>query len=302
MKNLCAASWVALFLSLTPQAFSQSPAKLPHGPDSMVQSGVPMGKLIAMPSLESQIFKGTERDWWIYVPAQYRPGTPAAVMVIQDGHDYIRTNGNWRATTVFDNLIHQGAMPVTIGIFINPGHNGSYKPQSPWRVSNRSYEYDTLSDQYARFLLEEILPTVAKDYDLTNKPEGRAICGASSGGICSFTVAWERPDAFRKVLSTIGSFTNIRGGHAYPNLIRKTAPKPIRVWLQDGRNDLDNVHGNWPIANERMAAALKYQGYDYEFVYTQGEHNSNEAGPLFPQALRWLWRDWQKDGLPAAKP
>ncbi len=247
-----------------------------------------------MPTWKSKVFAGTERDWWIYVPAQYRTDKPAAVMVFQDGHDYARTNGNWRVPIVFDNLIHKGEMPVTIGVFINPGHNGKYKPQSPWRVSNRSFEYDTLSDQYARFLLEEILPEVGKSYNLTDDPNLSAICGASSGGICSFTVAWERPDAFRKVLSTIGSFTNIRGGHAYPNFIRKTARKPIRVWLQDGRNDLDNLHGNWPIANERMAAALKYQGYDHRFVQTDGGHNSNEAGPLLPEALRWLWRDWQK--------
>jgi len=271
---------------------SAQPVKLT--PDHHPQKGVPQGTLTKIPKWKSKVFAGTERDWWIYVPAQYKADKPAAVMVFQDGHDYARTTGNWRVPTVFDNLIHKGDMPVTIGVFINPGHNGKYKPQNPWRVSNRSFEYDTLSDQYARFLLEEILPEVGRKYNLTDDPNRRAICGASSGGICSWTVAWERPDAFRKVLSTIGSFTNIRGGHAYPNFIRKTARKPIRVWLQDGRNDLDNVHGSWPIANERMAAALKYQGYDYKFVYTDGAHNSNEAGPLLPEALRWLWRDWNK--------
>jgi len=262
--------------------------------DHHVQTGVPKGKLMKMPRWRSKVFAGTERDWWIYLPAQYRKGNPAAVMVFQDGHDYVRTNGNWRVPTVFDNLIHRGDMPVTIGVFINPGHKGKSKPKNPWRVTNRSYEYDTLSDRYARFLSEEILTEVGKNYSLSRDPDRRAICGASSGGICSWTVAWERPDAFRKVLSTIGSFTNIRGGNAYPNLIRKTARKPIRIWLQDGRNDVDNRHGNWPLGNKRMAAALKYAGYDYKFVYGEGEHNSKEAGPLLPDALRWLWRDWQK--------
>jgi len=262
-----------------------------HGPDSSPQPGVPQGKLISKGKWKSKIFEGTERDWSIYVPAQYDANHPACVMVFQDGHDYGRTNGNWRVPIVFDNLIHKGEMPVTIGIFINPGHNGKYKPKSAWKVSNRSFEYDTLSDDYARFLLEEILPELSKDYNLSAKPEDRAICGASSGGICSWTVARQRPNEFRKVLSTIGSFTNIRGGNVYPNLIRKSSMKPIRIWIQDGEGDLDNAYGNWPIANQKMAAALKYAGYDYKFVWGKGAHNSNEAGPLLPDALRWLWRD-----------
>jgi len=284
---------VLSLLLATAAAMAAPSVKL--SPEQFPQPGVPRGELIPMPQWRSRVFAGTMRDWWIYVPAQYRADRPAAVMVFQDGHDYVRTNGNWRVPVVFDNLIHRGEMPVTIGIFINPGHNGRFKPKSPWRVSNRSFEYDTLSDQYASFLLEEILPEVARRYSLTSDPEMRAIGGASSGGICSFTVAWERPDAFRKVLSTIGSFTNIRGGNNYPALIRKTERKPIRVWLQDGRNDLDNAHGNWPIGNQRMAAALKYMGYDYRFVFGEGEHNSREAGPLLPEALRWLWRDWKKN-------
>ncbi|MGB0578628.1 MAG: redoxin domain-containing protein [Limisphaerales bacterium] len=257
--------------------------------------GVPEGQVIAMPQWNSKVFPGTTRDWWIYVPAQYNDNKPANVMVFQDGHDYVRLNGNWRLPIVFDNLIHSGAMPVTIAILINPGHNGSYQPKSPWRVSNRSFEYDTLSDQYARFLLAEILPEVGKRYKLTEDPEGRAICGASSGGICSFTAAWERPDAFRKVLTTIGSFTNIRGGHSYPNLIRKTERKPLRIFLQDGVNDLDNRHGNWPLGNRRMESALKYMKYDFKSAWGEGEHNSKHAGSIFPAALKWLWRDHEKN-------
>lgn len=263
-------------------------------PDHEVQPGVPQGKVISMPKWQSKIFAGTERDWWIYVPAQYQATKPAGVMVFQDGHDYVNLKGNWRVPTVFDNLIHRGEMPVTIAIFLNPGHNGKSKIESAWRSSNRSFEYDSLGDQYARFLLEEILPEVKRQYSLTDDPEGRAICGASSGGICSFTVAWERPDQFRKVLSTIGSFVDLRGGHVYPYAIRKTERKPIRVYLQDGKNDLDNPFGNWPLANQMMAASLKYMKYDHRFDFTEGAHNSNDAGPLLPEALKWLWRDYPK--------
>src|SRR5207253_11280072 len=156
--------------------------------------------------------------------------------------------------------------------------------------NNRSYEYDRLGGDYARFLTEEILPAVAKDYRLTDDPEQRAICGISSGGICAFTAAWERPDYFRKVLSHIGSFTNIRGGHNYPAFIRKTERKPIRVFLQDGSNDLNNLHGNWPLANQEMASALQFTGYDYKFVLGDGAHSGKHGGTIMPETLRWLWR------------
>ena len=190
-----------------------------------------------MPAWESQIFAGTTRDWWVYVPAQYNAASPAAVMVFQDGagpKDYV--------PTVFDNLIAKRDMPVTVGIFIQPG---VFKEGGR---SNRSFEYDTLSDQYARFLLEEILPEVEKTVKLRHDAGSRAIAGASSGGICAFTVAWERPDEFSRVMSWIGSFTNIasgktvrEGGHNYEAMVRKTPKKPIRVFLQDGANDLDNA-------------------------------------------------------------
>jgi enterochelin esterase family protein len=182
-------------------------------------------------------------------------------------------------------------MPVSIGIFINPGETPAAEEGKKGR-SNRSFEYDSLSDQYARFLLDEILPEVGKKYNLTQDPAGRAICGISSGGICAWTVAWERPDAFRKVLSHVGSFTNIRGGHVYPALIRKAERKPIRVFLQDGAKDLDNAYGNWPLANQEMAAALKFSGYDYKFEFGTEGHNGKHGGAIFPDSLRWLWRDY----------
>lgn len=263
-----------------------------HGKDSMPQEGVPKGKVIEHIH-ESKVFEGTKRKYYVYVPAQYNEGTPAAVMVFQDGHTYRGEKGDFRVPVVFDNLINKGEMPVTIAIMINPGHKGESKPKSPWKNNNRSFEYDTLSDQYARMLIEEIIPEVGKKYTLTQDPKMRAICGISSGGICAFTAAWQRPDYFHKVLSHIGSFTNIRGGHVYPALIRKDKKRDIRVYLQDGEKDLDNAHGNWWLANLQMDKALAYSKYDYTFVPTKGGHSGKDGGYIFPDALRWLWRDWK---------
>lgn len=262
-------------------------------PDAAENPKVPHGKVTQMPKWESKIFPGTTRDWWIYVPAQYNAEKPAAVMIFQDGGGYVKTDGRWRVPTVFDNLIASGDMPVTIGIFINPGDDPTKDSMKNGKrvASNRSFEYDSLGDRYARFLLEEILPEVEKTYKLSHNPDERAICGASSGGICSFTVAWEHPEAFRKVLSTIGSFTNIRGGNAYPSLIRKTERKPIRVFQADSSGDLDNQFGNWPIANKQIHAALKSQGYDARFDFVEGfSHSADHGGSIFPDAVKWLWR------------
>jgi enterochelin esterase-like enzyme len=259
------------------------------GPDSERQDGVPQGEVKQYKWENSKVFSGTVRDYWIYVPKQYDAAKPAAVMVFQDGGSYVNEKGQFRTTIVFDNLIHRGDMPVTIGIFINPGVVPASAPGATPR-QNRSYEYDTPSEQYATFLIDEILPEVAKSYNLTQDPDQRAIGGISSGGICAWTVAWERPDVFRKVLSHVGSFTNIRGGDVYPGLIRKTERKPIRVFVQDGENDLDNLHGSWPLANRQMAAALKFAGYDYDFVMGEGGHNGIHGGAILPESLKWLWR------------
>jgi enterochelin esterase family protein len=288
--------WVSWFATVCFCLLSLGPVEgqeesYPVHPDAQVKNGVPQGKVEQF-EWESKIFEGTRRKYSVYIPAQYDPSKPAAVMVFQDGHSYENPKGDFRATVVMDNLIHEGAMPVTVGIFIDPGHKGELPPQRGWRPSpsNRSFEYDTLSDQYARFLLEEILPEVSKKYPLTNDPEMRAICGQSSGGICAWTVAWEKPDQFRKVISHIGSFVNIRGGHNYEAVIRKTPKKPIRIFLQDGSKDLDNEHGNWPLANQQMAKSLAFKGYDYKFVYGEGAHNGKHGGSIFPDTLRWLWR------------
>ena len=264
-------------------------------PDSQVQADVPQGK-ITQAVWQSKIFPDTQRYYSVYVPAQYDGTQPAAVLVFQDGHAYADPKGQFRAPTVMDNLIHRGEMPITIGIFIDPGHRGELPEERGWRPTprNRSFEYDTLSDQYARFLLEEMLPEVAGKYKLTTNPDARAICGISSGGICAFTVAWERPDEFRKVITHVGSFVNIRGGHNYEALIRKTPNKPLRVFMQDGSGDLDNEHGNWPLANQEVAAALKFKTYDYRFEYGEGAHSGAHGGAILPDALRWIWRDWQE--------
>jgi enterochelin esterase-like enzyme len=281
---------VLAWSSSNPSADASDDYKL--GPDSKEQSGVPQGTVTQGHWESKKVYPGTVRDYWVYVPAQYDGKTPACVMVFQDGRSYADKHGQFRVPIVFDNLIHRGEMPVTIGIFINPGTfpAGSHGEKAR---TNRSVEYDTVSDQYARFLLEEILPEVAKKYRLTDDPEGRAICGISSGGICSWTVAWQRPDQFRKVLSHGGSFTNIRGGYVYPSLIRKEPHKPIRVFLQDGSHDLDNTFGNWPLANQEMAAALQFAHYDYKFVFGDGVHSGKHGGSILPESLRWLWRDYK---------
>jgi enterochelin esterase-like enzyme len=201
---------------------------------------------------------------------------------------------------VFDNLIHKKEMPVTVGIFINPGSDtDAYQndPRDHWNKyphSQRALEYDSLGDLYARFLLEEILPEVGRQYPLTKDPEGRAIGGCSSGGLCAWTAAWERPDAFRKVLSHVGSFCDIRGGHACPFLIRRAEPKPIRIFLQAATNDLNCPWGDWFLANETMVSALKFKGYDYRYTVGAGGHDLNHGGTLLPESLRWLWQDYPK--------
>ncbi len=260
------------------------------GPDSIPQDGVPKGKVTGPLKWKSKVYDGTVRDYWVYVPAQYNAEKPACVMVFQDGATYVNPQGQFRVPVVFDNLIHKKEMPVTVGIFISPGSFPGSDPKEKSR-SNRSFEYDTVSNQYASFLEKELLPEVGKTVKLRDDAAGRAICGISSGGICAFTAAWERPDLFSKVLSHVGSFTNIRGGDVYPGLIRKTEKKPIRVYLQDGCGDLDNLHGHWPLANIGMASALKFMGYDYTFAFGDGGHNGKHGGVIMPESLVWIWRD-----------
>jgi len=286
-------SVLALLVMSALAAAQEKKAVYELGPDSQPQEGVPKGKLLEGRFESVRYYGGSVRDYKVYVPAKTDAAHPPCLMVFQDGGGYADPKGSFRTPVVFDNLIQKGEMPPTIAVFVNPGNIPGARPGAKGR-SNRSLEYDALGDEYARFLIEEFLPAVAQKHELkwTEDPDGRAIAGISSGGICAFTVAWERPDQFRKVLSHVGSFTNIRGGDAYPCLIRKTEAKPLRVFLQDGSNDLDNVHGSWPLANQSMAAALKYMKYDYRFEFGTEGHNGRHGGAILPESLRWLWRDY----------
>jgi gluconolactonase len=269
-----------------------------YGPDSEIHD-VPHGVVTKHEIVSGKAYPGVHHNYWLYVPAQYDGKTPAAVMVFQDGGGFQNPQGAFRVPVVFDNLIAKKQMPVTIAIMIDPGNLPALDGVKSQSRGERSYQYDTPTDRYARFLIEEVLPKVGQEYKLTDDPNLRAIGGTSSGGICAFTVCWERPDAFRRVLSSIGSFTNLRGGNQYPDLIRKTEPKPIRVFLQDGEQDLNNFAGSWWIANQDMAAALEFAGYDVRFDKGTTSHDSKQSGPLFPEALKWLWRDY---GKPIEKP
>ena len=258
-----------------------------QGPDSATQSGVPQGSVIEFHHVSASVYPGVARDFWVYVPAQYDAAKPAALMVFQDGASYLRDEVN--VPVVFDNLIARGEMPVTIAVLVMPGDKGPGQPINGGD-NNRSFEYDSLGDQYVRYLLEELLPIIGRDYAISADPALRAICGMSSGGICAFTAAWERPDSFGKVLSHCGSFANIRGGHNYPSMIRRGEKKPIRTFLTTGKGDLNNIFGHWPIANEDMAAALAFKGYDFRLEVGQGGHTLKHGGAILPQSLRWLWR------------
>jgi enterochelin esterase family protein len=300
-----ASSTVAQSKPATTQSRSRFPrpeVKYEYGPDSKRKEDVPRGKVEEFVFKDSKIFAGTIRRCGVYVPAQYKPGERAALMVFQDGvRNYMPEDREYRVPIVFDNLIHAKEMPVTIGVFIDPGYKRDALPPRDAKgpPENRSFEYDTLSTDYVRFVLEEILPHIEKTYAVafTDDPAGRAICGQSSGAIGAFTAAWERPDQFGKVISFIGSFTNIRGGHVYPDLIRTTDPKPIRVFMQDGASDNRNrvPSRNWVAANFKMAAALEEMDYDYKFVFGEGGHSGNHGGTIFPDAMRWLWRDHSKE-------
>lgn len=282
-------------------------------PESLEQPNVPKGRLIAMEKhVSKKYYPGAERDWWVYIPDQYDSQTPAKLLVMNDGGGFAKGAGN--TCTVLDNLIHQKKVPVTIAVFVNPGVFPARNGQAS--RSNRGNEYDTCTPRFATFLDEEILSVVREKYHISRDPWDHAICGSSSGGSCAFTAAWHRNDLFCRVISFVGSFCDFRPvsdypvygekeftlnndqfgqwktAHDYPALIRKTTPlRNLKVFLQDGENDLDNSLGNWPLNNERMAAALRYAGYDHQFVMGEGIHSSQHGKALMPEILTWLWND-----------
>jgi len=255
------------------------PARYAHGPDSFVQPGVAGGVLHEYEWNASSVFQETQRRFWVYVPAQYMPEEPASLMVFQDAEWYMDLDFEVRAPVVLDNLILRGEMPVAIVVFVEPSEN-------------RNAEYDAFSDAYATFLLEEVIPAVRADYAITDDPDQWAVAGGSSGGNCAFTVAWFRPDRFRRVLCSSGSFVQMPGGNPYPELIRDTPPKPLRILLHAATRDLNwnKPQYNWLSANLQVAAALAERGYDFRLVVGDGGHDGNHGGVILPDALRWLWR------------
>ncbi|HJZ69286.1 MAG TPA: SMP-30/gluconolactonase/LRE family protein [Blastocatellia bacterium] len=273
-------------------SLAQTAENYPVNPDSKPQPGVPKGEVQKFTFENSKIFPGTWREYWVYVPAQYSPDKPACVYVNQDGIQY-------EAPTVFDNLIHKKEMPVTIGVFVMHGRVKAADGNTALDRFNRSFEYDGLGDNYVRFLLEELLPDVEtkKTSDgrvirLSKNGNDRAIGGASSGAICAFTAAWERPGEFSRVFSAIGTYVGLRGGDRYSTLVRKSEPKPIRVFLQDGSSDLNIYGGDWWMTNQTLERALTFAGYEVQHVWGEGAHNGKHATAIFPDAMRWLWKDW----------
>jgi gluconolactonase len=286
--------YIVVFFSNNTKAQIQQTETYPDDPASIEQPGIPKGELLKFTFENSKIFPGTTRDVTIYVPTQYKPERAACVYVNQDGVQ-------WKAPTVFDNLIAKNEMPITIGVFITPGQVRANNADEALNRMNRSFEYDGLGDAYVRFLLDEILPEVEKmkttdgrQIRLSKSGNDRAIGGSSSGAVCAFTAAWERPNEFSRVFSTIGTYTGLRGADRYDILVRKHEPKPLRIFLQDGSNDLNNPFGDWFKANESMERALTWAGYEINHVWGEGGHNGKQGTYLFPLAMRWLWKDWPK--------
>jgi enterochelin esterase family protein len=311
--------FVSTMTAQTPSS-PRKPGEYPLGPDSLPQPGVPKGKLNGPFLFKSQIIANTVRQYWIYVPAQYTGEHPANLLVFQDGQRVTNPKGPLQVAQVLENLVHKKDIPVTIGLFITPGQRGDIYPDTigTGNPNNRAAEYDAVNDTYSRFLIEELLPEVKKTYQITDDPEGRAIGGTSSGAICAFTVAWNRPDQFRKVISMIGSYTSIgyrpaangqpaiSGGEIYPTLIRKNPIKPLTVFLQDGSSDLSNEHGDWFLANQQMLSALTWANanadhrkdigprYRINHVWGDGAHADTHGGAILPDILRWMWQDSSK--------
>lgn len=273
------------------------------GPDSLPEDGVPKGEIRGPFTLPSRVYPGTQHTYWVYVPAQYDPTVSASLMIFNDGHAFLDSDGDMRAQNVMDNLIFRRELPTMIGVFINPGR----RPDQPepdakeWgdHTVNRVIEYNSLDDKYARVIVDELLPVLYREYNIARDPEQHGIGGSSSGAIAAFTVAWERPNQFRKVLSNVGSFTDIRGGNGYPDLIRKSEKRPIRIFLCDGRNDLRgqmpdgsyNPARDWFLQNVRMMQALREKGYDLNYAWGMNKHGQKMGGAILPDMMRWLWRD-----------
>jgi enterochelin esterase-like enzyme len=304
--------WLMLF---SRAAVAQTPApEDPNqfyalSPDSLVKEGVPQGEMKGPFELQSHAYPGTLHDYWVYVPAQYDGKHPVALMVFQDGQAFKNPDGDIRAPTVLDNLIVRREIPVMIAVFINPGRTSEQPMATPteWgdRTSNRPTEYNTLDDKYARVVVDELLPVIYSEYNVSRDPQQHGIGGSSSGAIAAFTVAWERPNAFRKVLSNVGSFVNLRGGDAYADIVKRAKKKPLRVYLVDGRNDNRgrpdapyDARKDWFLQNLRLKNALEAKGYDLNYTWGIQKHGQSMLRTVFPDMMRWLWRDHAVSGDP----
>jgi enterochelin esterase family protein len=259
-------------------------------PEAYPRPGTPEGTITSWPAWNgATVFPGTLRDISVYTTPGLDRARPAALLVCQDGTGYLGPKGPVRAAQVLDVLMAKGQIGPTVAVFVDPGRlAGSDEPP----VVQRSFEYDSMTADYGRFLLEDLLPFVAEAEDLTlsEDPAQRTLCGISSGGACAFTAAWWFPQAFGRVLSHCGSFVNIRGAHNWPFILRATPRKALRVFLQSGTGDGVYFTGDWPLANQTMAKALEWAGYDYRFEFGVGGHSLRHGGALFAESLRWLWR------------
>lgn len=277
-------------ISLSPLPLDGSDVHYLHGPESSVQEGVPSGTVTELEWNGSTVYPGTARKFWVHVPAQYDPTEPASLVVFQDGEGFLDPSDELRVGLVLDNLISRGELPVTIGVFVDPGViDGA---ETPGGRKQRNVEYDAFDDRYASFLAEEIIPEVTKRWSITGDHDRWGICGFSSGGNCAFTAAWLRPDLFRRVLCLLPSFAQMPEGNPYPDLIPRTPSKTLRVFLQAAHRDLgwNEPEGNWLAHTLRVAAALAEAGYDFRLVLGDGGHDANHGGALLPDALRWLFR------------
>lgn len=301
-----ACTWLACLLCGISSVAAQSTGNddfFELGPDSLRNEGVPHGEVTGPHVLPSKVFEGTQHTYWVYVPAQYDPEVPCSLMIFNDGHAFLDENGSARTTNVIDNLTYRREIPVMITVYINPGRRPDQPEASAreWgdRTTNRPEEYNSLDDRYARVIVDELLPELYAKYNISKDARDHGIGGCSSGAIAAFTVAWERPDQFSKVLSTVGSFTNIRGGHRYPDIIRESEKKPIRVYFQDGRNDNRGQRRggqydetwDWFLQNVRMVEAMTEKGYDVNYSWSIGRHGLKPGGVIMPEMMRWLWRD-----------
>jgi len=295
---------IAVFCLLTAAALAQPAAEPSNdrfyqlGSDSKPQGGVPQGKFSGPKVIPSKVFPGTQHTYWVYIPAQYDPAKPTALMIFNDGQAMMKEPGDVQGHRVLDNLIYRREIPVMLGVFINPGRRPDQPEPNPrdWgdKTSNRADEYNPPNENYGRVIVDELMPALKKEYNLSPDPEQHGIMGASSGGCAAFAVAWFRPDEFRKVITFVGSFTDIRGGHVWPDLVAASAKKPLRIFMQDGRNDNrrpENLKKDWFYQNVRLQAALEKKGYDLNYTWGIGNHGQKQGGAIFPEMMRWLWRD-----------